>query len=56
MDKKKRPTSESTWTKSKEMEKIFHASGKEKSGVAMHISNKIDLKTKAIITVKKNTT
>ena len=43
-----------TQTKSKEMEKIFHANGKGKTAeIAVLISNKIDFKTKVIIRDKE---
>ena len=45
-----------TQTKSKEMEKIFHANGKGKTAeIAVLISNKIDFKTKAVVREKKRT-
>ena len=47
----KRPTSEqkSTYAESEEMEKLFHVNKNErKAGIAIHVSNKIDLKTKVI--------
>ena len=43
-----------TQTKSKEMEKIFHANGKGKTAeIAVLISNKIDFKTKVIVRDKE---
>ena len=46
-----------TQTRSKGMEKIFHANGKEKKPWhRVLISDKIDFKTKAIVEMKKDTT
>ena len=43
-----------TQTKSKGMEKIFHANERgKKAGLAVLISNKIDFKTKAIVKDKE---
>ena len=60
MDKKTRPTyilpprDIYTQTKSKGMEKIFHANERgKKAGLAVLISKKIDFKTKAIIRDKE---
>ena len=67
MDKKTKPIYKlSTWNplrsketyrlKVKERKKIFHANGKgKKAGVATFISDKLDLKTKAIVKDKDTT-
>ena len=46
-----------TQTKSKGLENVFHANGKEKkAGVAILISDNVDFKTKAIVETKMDTT